>query len=151
MTFLIATSSKIPQKEKKRLEPYLKSRVVISEGHPMTNEEINLYYRDSQVIWNAYNRSMQSGVLPKAYMFGAAVIALIQIASDFVDNHKTGVLIKNNSDMIEIKNAVQEIIDQKEIFSKNCRNKFLDTFYYKKYINNFKYLLDKAVDKGEYI
>lgn len=143
LKFLVATSSKIPIREKDILEPYLQSgKVVISEGHPMTNEEINHYYRDSLVVWNAYNRSMQSGVLPKAYMFGAAVIVLCRNTNEFVDNHRTGVLIIDNKNTIEIKKAVEEILDQKALFFQNCRNKFFEKFYYKNKMGDYLSLLD---------
>ena len=138
LKFLIATKSKIPVREKYILGHYLQSgKVVISEGHPMTNEEINHYYRESLVVWNAYNRSMQSGVLPKAYMFGAAVLGLFRNANEFAENHKTGILINDNSDVIEIKNAVEEILSKKIFFFQNCRKMFLSTFYYKSKIKDF--------------
>lgn len=134
LKYLIATRNGIPVREKDILKPYLQSgKVVILEGHTMTNEEINQYYRDSLVVWNAYNRSIQSGVLPKAYMFGAAVIVLFCNANEFIENHKTCVIIKDNKNVIEIKKAVEEILEQKELFFQNCRNKFLEMFYYKNY------------------
>lgn len=140
--FLIATKSNIPVKEKKTIERYLDSgRVVISEGHSMTNEEINNYYRKSLVVWNAYNRSMQSGVLPKAYMFGAAVLVLSRNANEFLQNNKTGILINNNNDLIEIKSAVEEILSKKNFFFRNCRKMFIKTFYYKNKIGDFLSLL----------
>ncbi|MEW6089170.1 MAG: hypothetical protein AB1498_12795 [bacterium] len=142
LNFLIATRNKIPVREKDILEPYLRSgKLVISEGRPMTNEEINQYYRDSLVVWNAYNRSMQSGVLPKAYMFGAAVIVLLCNANEFFDNHKTGVSVKDNKDVNELKKAVEEILGQKELFFQNCRNKFFEKFYYKDKTGDFISLL----------
>jgi hypothetical protein len=138
LSFLIATKSIIPHKERIIIEPYLNSgRIIISEGHPMTNEEINRCYNDSLIVWNAYNRSMQSGVLPKAYMFGSAVIGSYQCNNEFLDNHKTGVLVKDNKNVIEIKNATNEIIEKRNLFLHNCRNKFLDNFYYKKSIEKF--------------
>jgi glycosyltransferase involved in cell wall biosynthesis len=144
MNFLIATKSKIPDKERRMLEPYLKSgKVVISEDHPMTNEEINHYYRKSLVVWNAYNRSMQSGVLPKAYMFGAAVIVLSRNANEFIKDHKTGIIIHDNNDVDEIKNAVEQIYSKKDFFFQNCRKMFLSTFYYKNKIDDYLSLFDK--------
>jgi hypothetical protein len=143
LNFLIATGSKIPVKERNILEPYLKTgKVVISEGHPMSNEEINYYYRGSLLVWNAYNRSMQSGVLPKAYMFGAAVIVLFRNANEFIENHKTGILINDSNDVIEIKKAVEEVLSKKNFFFQNCRKMFLNTFYYKNRIKDFLSLLD---------
>jgi hypothetical protein len=144
MKFLIATGSEIPIKEKNILDRYYQSgRIIIQENHPMTNEKINMYFRDSLVIWNAYNRSMQSGILPKAYMFGAAVISLSSNPNDFVDNHKTGIIINDNKDANEIKNAVEEIHYNKDMYFQNCRGKFLKTFYYKSNTFNYLSLLEK--------
>lgn len=142
MKFLIATGSNIPVKEKITLERYFQSgRIIIQEGHPMTNEEINMYFRDSLVVWNAYNRSMQSGILPKAYMFGAAVISLSSNTNDFVDNHRTGILINDNKDASEIKKAVEEIHHQKDFYFKNCREKFIESFYYKSKTSDYLSLI----------
>ena len=149
LSFLIATKNIIPRKEKKKLEPYLSSgRIFIAEGNPMTNEEINGYYNDSLIVWNAYNRSMQSGVLPKAYMFGAAIIGSFQCDNEFIENHKTGALVEDNKNIIEIKNAITEILDKKELFFANCRTKFLEIFYYKNRMNDFMELTnDKFINK----
>lgn len=138
LSFLIASKDNIPTKERKIIEPYLsQKRITISEGRPMLNSEINGYFNDSLIVWNAYHRSMQSGVLPKAYMFGAAIIGTHHCNSEFIDNHVTGVLVKDNSHINEIKSAVEEVHDKKEFFFQNCRNKFFESFYYKKRKEDF--------------
>lgn len=144
MTFLIATASIIPKEQREILEPLMDSgRIVISEGHPMKNSEINSFFRESQVVWNAYNRSMQSGVLPKAFMFGAAVLMLRRNANEFLDNDITGVLINDNKNLLEIKKAIEDIISDKENYFKNCRKKFLNTFYYKNKIEKYSTLISE--------
>ncbi len=138
MKYLIATSSVLSEDHIIQLAPAIAcSRIEIKAGAPLKNSEINQCYKDSQVIWNAYNRSMQSGVLPKAFMFGTPAILLHSNANDYLDNHVTGVLIHNNSDLIEIKCAVDEILANREMFFVNCRRKFLEKFYYKNKINDF--------------
>jgi len=136
--YQIATSSTIPAKERAILRPHvLSGKVVISEGHPMSTAEINDYFRDSLVVWNAYHRSNQSGVLPKAYMFGAAVIVLSRNVNEFIEDRQTGILINDNSDVNEIKNAIEEIIANKDLYFKNCREKFFKYFYYKNNAERF--------------
>lgn len=140
--FLIATSSIIPPTEKAKLTKYLTgNRIKIFEGRPMKNEEINNHYLKSIVIWNAYNRTMQSGVLPKAYMFGAAVLALRKNDNDFVIDQTTGIIIDDNKDFFEIKQAVGHILARKEMYFCNSRDKFLSTFYYKKHILEFNNII----------
>jgi hypothetical protein len=141
-TFLIATSSVIPEYEKSLIASYLATgRIIISEGAAMSNKQINKYYSDSIVVWNAYNRSMQSGVLPKAYMFGAAVVVQSKMVNEFVDNNRTGVSITDNENVEEIKNAIEEIISRESLYIKNCRQKFLDVFYYKGKLTEFSTIL----------
>lgn len=143
MTFLIATSSAIPDAQKEILNPLMHTgRVVISAGRSMKNSEINLYYKESQVVWNAYNRSMQSGVLPKAFMFGSAVLTLQCNVNEFLDNYSTCVLISDNRNIDEIKMAVEEILSKKEFYFQNCRNKFFEKFYYKNQTGEFMSLLN---------
>jgi hypothetical protein len=142
LQFLIATSSIIPFKERYILEKHILSgKVVISEGLPMSNSEINAYFMSSIIVWNAYNRSMQSGILPKAYMFGAAVIVLTRNANEFIADRLTGILINDNNNVIEIKNAVCDILQHKKFYFQNCRNQFLKYFYYKNKIPNFLSLI----------
>lgn len=144
LTFLIATKSIIPPIEKKILEKYLSlGMVVVQEGKPMRNTEINKHFQNSLVVWNAYHRSMQSGVLPKAYMFGTPVIVLQKNKNEFIENNITGILIMDNENAEEIKNAVQEILEKRTYFFQNCRKKFIDTFYYKGKINLFHSFLFK--------
>lgn len=145
LLFLIATKSDIPANAKRIIEPYLNNgKIVICEGHPMSNKEINAYYNESLIVWNAYNRSMQSGVLPKAYMFGAAIVGSYHCNNEYIDNHVTGVLVEDNKNLIEIKNAVHEILNKKDLFILNSRQKFLATFYYKNKRKEFiTFLQDK--------
>lgn len=150
MTFLIATSSVIPSLQREQLELMMHTkRIVISSGHPMKNSEINSYYGESLLVWNAYNRSMQSGVLPKAYMFGAAVIVLRRNANEFLDNYKTCVLISDNKNCDEIKAAIEEIMSKKEFYFQNCRSKFFEKFYYKNKSAEFLSLLNDKKESGK--
>ena len=141
--FLIATSSLIPQKERNQIQPFLANQKIhIQEGFPMTNSTINGYYESSALVWNAYNRSMQSGVLPKSFMFGTPVIVLKRNANEFIENKITGLLVEDNNDIQEIKGAVEYILSRNEIFLVNCRTKFKNTFYYKSKIDVFKKLVE---------
>jgi len=130
--FAIGTRSVIPEAQMKQLRPLLKSgRLAITEGKPLNTEEINHFYRESVIVWNAYNRSMQSGVLPKAFMFGAAVISSQAIASEYVKHEVTGMVVRSNSDVLEIKRAAEVITTKPQEFARSCRHKFETTFYYK--------------------
>ena len=136
--FLIATSSIIPLKEKKKIGLFvINKNIFIQEGIPMSNTVINSFFEKSALVWNAYNRSMQSGVLPKSFMFGTPVIVLKKNANEFMQDGITGLLIDDNNDVIEIKEAVETILSKKDFFFVNCRNKFKETFYYKNKVDVF--------------
>ncbi|WP_233185630.1 glycosyltransferase [Thermotoga sp. SG1] len=82
----------------------------IAHGRPLPNSEINRAYKESFCIWNVYRRSTQSGVLPKAYMFGTPVIANdIGSFLEFVRPEETGKIISLSVDLDEILKNVLEI------------------------------------------
>lgn len=49
-------------------------RLTVQSGRTMSSQEINTFYRRSICVWNVYNRSIQSGVLPNALMQGTPLI-----------------------------------------------------------------------------
>lgn len=137
-TFLVATRSTLPERERCRLLPHIQSgRVVVHEGVPMTNDTINAFFRASVVIWNAYRRSMQSGILPKAYMFGTPVLVSPMNASEFFEDHRHGILIAQDYDPGTTRIAVTEILDDFDSYSTQCREKFVSTFHYINVCQNF--------------
>ena len=135
---LIATRSVLPSKIMAQLQNYVDTGLlVIQSGRPLSTEEINFFYASSFVVWNAYRRSMQSGVLPKAYMFGTPVIISSSNRSEFFDNHITGIEVSNRYDCDEILCAVRLIIANFPAHSLACRTTFLEKFYYKAFSNKF--------------
>ncbi len=148
--FLVATKSHIPLAQRIALTPFITSgHVVVEEGSPMSNETINEHYNNSVVVWNAYKRSMQSGVLPKAYMFGTPLIVSSSNLSEFFHDHKHGVMISNKYDMKELKLAVKDVVANFSKYSINCRSLFIKTFYYKAYEKIFIDFIvnDKKVER----
>jgi glycosyltransferase involved in cell wall biosynthesis len=145
LTFAIATSSTIPAAQLALLQPHVDAgRLVVTSAHPLSTEEINNFYRDSLVVWNAYSRSMQSGVLPKAYMFGAAVISLSTNANEYVQDGVTGILIHDNKDVQAIRMAVHRILDRRDEFFSACRRAFLATFYYRNRLAIFDAIVNQV-------
>jgi hypothetical protein len=135
---LIATRSVLSSKIMAQLQNYVDTDLlVIQSGRPLSTEEINFFYARSFVVWNAYRRSMQSGVLPKAYMFGTPVIISSANRSEFFDNGVTGIEVSNRYDCDEILSAVRLIIANFPAHSLACRTTFLEKFYYKAFSNKF--------------
>nr|WP_315217723.1 hypothetical protein [uncultured Flavobacterium sp.] len=136
--FLIATSSAISKDKLDQLEPYIQEgKVVVSFGSYLSNEHINKYYLKSLVVWNAYGRSMQSGVLAKSFMFGTPILALEKNRNEFIDSFENGIYIKDNTDFMEIQNSITLIFNDIEKFSANARMKFLKVFYFENYKLDF--------------
>ncbi len=129
LKFLIATKSSfdIPNFIKRS------NRVIIQQGRPLSNEEINSYYASSYCVWNAYNRTTQSGVLAKSFMFGTPAIILKKNLNEFTCDRENVIAISDNTNMEDIALSVQIIKDRFDHFSHNCRLSFLGFFYYKKY------------------
>lgn len=130
--FLVATRSVLPPGVQERLAPHVAAgRVVLQSGRPLSNREINAAYGSSLVVWNAYKRSMQSGVLPKAYMFGAPVLVSAANRSEFFVDGEHGVEVSTRYDPRELADAVHCIAKDFERYSQACRSAFFRHFHYR--------------------
>lgn len=109
------------------------SRVIIIKNNPMSNEEINEYYASTYVVWNAYVRTTQSGVLAKSFMFGTPAIILRKNLSEFVRDKHEVVAIDDNTSFDEISSAIEIIISDFANYSSEARARFESTFYYRQY------------------
>lgn len=116
-------------------------RIEIRCGRPLSDEEINRAYAESFCVWNIYRRSTQSGVLPKAYMFGSPVIASrIGSFPEFVQDGVNGRFAEGD-DIRGILNAAEGMRDNLAAYAANCRKTFLDTFFYQARLNDLRQLL----------
>lgn len=136
--FMIATKSHIEKALLQRLHHLVvEGRLVLQYGVPLTNKEINTCYSRSFCVWNAYRRSMQSGVLPKSYMFGSPVLVTACNTNEFSQNGVTAAIVSERYDFNEMVSAVMNLFKEINIYSSNCRKFFLKTFYYKAQRNIF--------------
>lgn len=141
LKFLIATKSNIELDasfDDMLNDGFLK----IVHGKPMTNEEINGYYASSLVVWNAYVRTTQSGVLPKAFMFGCPAIVLKKNLSDNTITGENVVAVENNQSCMEIDNAIETIIKNFHHYSDSARKTFLNKYYWGNYSDQFKRIIN---------
>jgi hypothetical protein len=143
--FLIATRSHIPEKLSALIEYGVSSgRLVVQCGTPMTNDQINDFYAQSYVVWNAYKRSMQSGVLPKAYMFGTPVLMSVSNQSEYFEEGVHGALISDQYSNAEFEDAISKMQLKWPALSENCRDFFLQNFDYRALASTFmNFVLDK--------
>jgi glycosyltransferase involved in cell wall biosynthesis len=130
--FLIATRSELPELHRDAINQGVSSgRLVIQSGSPMTNSQINRYFAQSFVVWNAYKRSMQSGVLPKAYMFGTPVLVSSSNQNEYFQDSVHGALISAHYTVGEFEQAIAHLQKNWLVISQNCRNYYLQNFDYR--------------------
>lgn len=140
--FLIATKSVIVRNNE--MDSMLSSgRLTVVDGRPLTNEEINQSYASSYVVWNAYERTTQSGVLAKSFMFGTPAIVLRKNLSEFTEDGKEVVAIEDNTSFEEIEKAICQITGDFSHYSSYARKRFEDTFYFRRYNEEIKRILCK--------
>lgn len=127
--FLFATKSDFDVPQELLDSP----RVIIQKGRPLSDEEINEYYASTFVVWNAYTRTTQSGVLAKSFMFGTPALVLRQNLNEFTHDGKNVVAIENNKCFDQIESAVIKTLKNFIDISKKCRGEFERSFYYRVY------------------
>ena len=109
-----------------------KGKIVVQEGRPMKESEINGFYRKSICVWNAYNRSTQSGVLPNALMQGTPVLANSKgAAKEVLHDGVECCFVSIPHDNVEITEKYRYIKTHLQEMSQAARNLFLKQYYYK--------------------
>lgn len=135
--FLIATKSEFEVP----FELINSSRVIIQQGRALSDLEINTFYAETIVIWNAYIRTTQSGVLAKSFMFGTPAIVMSHNLNEFTVDSQNVIAIDENKNHKQIEKAIIEIKNNFMHYSLNCRNTFKEAFYYKNYNEKIKNIL----------
>ena len=107
----------------------------------MTNDEINREYSNALLIWNAYERTMQSGVLPKAFMFGTTAIVMKKNLMEELKNGDVVVTIDDNKSFEQITEALNQILSNKSYYTVVCRKCFENLFYYRSSLEKMKEIL----------
>ena len=142
---LIATKATLDKYENILKEIRNSNRLVIISGKVMSNEEINKYYNESFLIWNAYNRTTQSGVLVKSYMFGTPVLYLKCNQNEFYKDGYNALSIHSNTNTQEMITAINQVYTNRERYSTGARNSFEQLFNYKKFVPLLKRQLDSLL------
>lgn len=142
MKFLIASRSPLPRFVlKDRIVRSNLDRITFLCGRTLQNSEINACYARSFCVWNLYRRSTQSGVLPKAFMFGTPV--LVSRTGSFPEFVKDGFNGRYASagDCDGVLSILNELRERAGEYATNCRSSFLDNFYYQSKLNELRQLL----------
>jgi glycosyltransferase involved in cell wall biosynthesis len=147
LRFLIASRHPLPAEVIN--DPIVKKnseKLKLQCGRPLSSEEMNLAYAESFCIWNIYRRSTQSGVLPKAFMFGTPVMA--SSSGSFPEFVKDGVngRFAAGHDHRAIAQSLANIRADQRNFVVNCRRTFNEEFFYRANLSRFDRLLSSAAD-----
>lgn len=148
ITFQITTRANITEQLKDPIlqEMMRSGRLIVQQGRPLTEQEMNEAYRRSICTWNGYIRSTQSGVLANSFMQGTPVIAThLGSFDEYVKDGENGTFIDDYS-YDTIFNAYQRIASNIDEMSKNARNTFLEQFYYRNQEEKFKEIIESLVN-----
>lgn len=143
--FLIATSSNIPKAYLSRLNKcQKKGNVIIYQGKFMSDDFINKCYSESTIVWNAYIRGMQSGVLARSFMFASPVIIYGPNANEYVTHEYNSFFLSDLCNYEEFKNGVNCILTNQAAFSENSLKTYNKYFNFKNYLELFNYERNKG-------
>ena len=107
-------------------------RLTVQSGRIMTTQEINTFYRRSVCVWNVYNRSTQSGVLPNALMQGTPLIVNRNgVAKEVMSDKSAGCFITMPPDNEQIWQSYCYIKNHLQKMQANAREIFLEKYFYK--------------------
>jgi len=133
--FAIATKSDLTAtlEHDKELARYRdEGRIRIQHGRVMSNQEMNQWYFSSFCVWNVYTCSTQSGVLARAFMAGAPVIALrMGSFPEYVLPGVNGEFVDSSDAFGGMLQAVEKIQADIPAYVAGCRKTFKETFHYR--------------------
>lgn len=130
---LIATKSSL-ETYRRQLDGLSGSgRLKVVEGRVMSNEEINRYYNESFLIWNAYNLTTQSGVLAKAFMFATPVLYLRRNQNEFYRDRYNAVAVDSNTDADELVRAIRTVYDDRRNYAERAKRSFDECYNYRRF------------------
>jgi hypothetical protein len=84
---------------------------------------------------------MQSGVLPKAYMFGTPVLMSTSNKSEYFEEGVHGALISDQYSRAEFEDAILKMQLKWPALSDNCRAFFLQNFDYRALSSTFMHFV----------
>jgi glycosyltransferase involved in cell wall biosynthesis len=123
-------------------------RLIVQQGRPLTEAEMNEAYRKSIAVWNGYRRSTQSGVLANAYMQGTPVVAThLGSFDEFVLEGRTGCFIPD-LEYDSVMSAIEKIKNSGERMNEECRNFFRQTFCYENQKDTFQKIVEDVRGEG---
>jgi hypothetical protein len=107
-------------------------KILLQHGRVLSGAEMDAKFLDSFCVWNLYKYSTQSGVLPRAFMTGTAVIAArMGSFEEFVKPGVNGEFVESAADFDAIIQAAKKIRQNIPAYVQGCRASFFGTFHYR--------------------
>lgn len=126
--FQIVTASNI-DKQLQELPPGARQRLKVVNQPQIADEVLRQGAAQSLAVLALYKETMQSGVIPVAWMKGAPVIGTdIEGITEWVRHHETGVIVSANPSLEEITGAIDYIYSHFNEMTGRCRAAYLTTF-----------------------
>ena len=120
-------------------------KIQLEHGRVFSNEEINRHYLNCFCVWNAYLRSTQSGVVPRAFMAGTSVLASrVGSFPEYIRAGVNGEFVDSGDDPASILEVVKRMRTQSENYVDACRKTFKETFYYRANLHRFAEIVASA-------
>lgn len=140
--FLIATPTRLSKRVLIRLDELIRSgRVVLRSGRPIPTEEVNVFLRQSLLVWNAYAHSTQSGVMAQAFMHGTPVVATrVGGLAEYVVSGYNGELV-DDVDVSSLVAAIDRIRSDLPNYVCGARKTFETHFEYSRHLDSLRDLL----------
>ena len=136
--FLIATSSTLSSSMINSLKEIdVSKRVTLFQGKYMTDDFINNCYKESMLVWNAYTRGMQSGVLARSFLYATPVIVNQNNSNEYVTDRFNSYFISDLNDFCQFKNAIVFTTKNQLFLSNNARETYNENFNYYNFLNIF--------------
>lgn len=136
--FLIATSSTLSSSMINSLKEIdVSKRVRLFQGKYMTDDFINNCYYESILVWNAYTRGMQSGVLARSFLYATPVLVNKNNSNEYVMDRFNSYFISDLSDSNQFKNAILFTSRNLLYLSYNARETYNKNFNYNNYLDIF--------------
>ncbi|MBQ9901132.1 MAG: glycosyltransferase, partial [Clostridia bacterium] len=141
--FQIATRTDITDDLDRELRDLIdRNRLIVVHGHSLSNREINQAYAISNCTWMLYNRSTQSGVICKSFMFGAPVIASKIGSFQEIVAPENGIILYGSYTLDDIDNAYERIRGNLAALSDGARDTFISRFYYGNHVDRFREIIE---------
>ena len=128
MQFQIVTSSDI-DKQLQELPAGARQKLKVVNQPQISDQDLRQAAAQSLAVLALYKETMQSGVIPVAWMKGTPVIGTdIEGITEWVRDHETGVIVSSRPTLEEITGAIDYINRHFSEMTPHCRAAYLSTF-----------------------